>query len=277
MGMQGTLQFTTVVHMFSPLFCTSVCHTIAHVRRLFYFCNMGEMIHFPQEEPDHNVALSTSLVVFGFDGVDLKILLAKSSRPPFEGALFLPSRYLKASEELLLSAKKMFFDLFGYENPSTVEQLRAFGQVFRHPGGRVVNIAHYALVHTSDFLTEQWEQHGMHWVAVNEVPDLAFDHNAIVGYALERLKRRVRRRPVGFDLLPKEFTLGQLQNLYEKAMDKTFDKRNFRKKLFKSKLLIDLDKKSDGSGYGQHKGSLLFSFNAEAYSMMKLKGYDFVL
>ena len=69
---------------------------------------------------------------------------------------------------------------------------------------------------------------------------------------------------------------GQLQNLYEKAMRKTFDKRNFRKKLFKSKLLIDLEKKSDGSGYGQHKGSLLFSFNAEAYSLMKLKGYDFV-
>jgi 8-oxo-dGTP diphosphatase len=237
---------------------------------------MGEMLQFPQEEPHFEVALSTSLVVFGFDGVELKILLARSTRPPFQGALFLPSRYLKVNEELLLSAKKMFSDLFGYENPSTVEQLRAFGQVFRHPGGRVVNIAHYALVHTDDFQTEKWEQHGMHWVPVSEVPDLAFDHNEIVSYARERLKRRVRRRPVGFDLLPQEFTLGQLQNLYEKAMDKKFDKRNFRKKLFKSKLLIDLEKKSDGSGYGQHKGSLLFSFNAEAYSLMKLKGYDFV-
>jgi 8-oxo-dGTP diphosphatase len=237
---------------------------------------MGEMLQFPQEEPDFSVALSTSLVVFGFDGADLKILLARSTRPPFQGALFLPSRYLKVNEELLLSAKKMFSDLFGYDNPSTVEQLRAFGQVFRHPGGRVVNIAHYALVHTDDFRAEEWEQHGMHWVSVSEVPDLAFDHNEIVNYARERLKRRVRRRPVGFDLLPKEFTLGQLQNLYEKAMDKTFDKRNFRKKLFKSKLLIDLEKKSDGSGYGQHKGSLLFSFDVEAYSLMKLKGYDFV-
>ena len=110
---------------------------------------MGEMLQFPQEEPDFSVALSTSLVVFGFDGMNLKILLARSTRPPFEGALFLPSRYLKAGEELLLSAKKMFSDLFGYDNPSTVEQLRAFGQVFRHPGGRVVNIAHYALVHTN--------------------------------------------------------------------------------------------------------------------------------
>ena len=274
--MQGTLSLITLVHTFSPLFCTTVAHRIAHLKRTLYFCSMSEMLKFPQEDPDYNVALSVSMVVFGFDGVELKILLARSTRPPFQGALFLPSRYIKANEELLLSAKKMFLDLFGYDNPSTVEQLRAFGQVFRHPGGRVVNIAHYALVHTDDFRAEQWEQHGMHWVSVTEVPDLAFDHNEIVKYARERLKRRVRRRPVGFDLLPKEFTLGQLQNLYEKAMDKTFDKRNFRKKLFKSKLLVDLNKKSDGSGYGQHKGSLMFSFNAEAYSMMKLKGYDFV-
>ena len=169
--------------MFSPLFCTTEPESVAHLAPPVYFCNMGEMLQFPQEEPHFEVALSTSLVVFGFDGVELKILLARSTRPPFQGALFLPSRYLKANEELLLSAKKMFNDLFGYDNPSTVEQLRAFGQVFRHPGGRVVNIAHYALVPTDDFQTEKWEQHGMHWVPVSEVPDLAFDHNEIVSYA----------------------------------------------------------------------------------------------
>ena len=80
---------------------------------------------------------------------------------------------------------------------------------------------------------------------------------------------------MGFDLLPKEFTLGQLQNLYEKAMRKTFDKRNFRKKLFKSKLLIDL-RKVERLGLRPTQRSLLFSFNADAYSVMKLKGYDFV-
>ena len=64
---------------------------------------MGEMLQFPQEEPDFSVALSTSLVVFGFDGMDFKILLARSTRPPFEGALFLPSRYLKAGDEMHLT------------------------------------------------------------------------------------------------------------------------------------------------------------------------------
>ena len=81
---------------------------------------MGDMIHFPQEEPDFNVALSTSTVAFGFGGVDLNILLAKSTRPPFEGALSLPSRYLKANEEILPSASKSFNDTYAYDNPSMV-------------------------------------------------------------------------------------------------------------------------------------------------------------
>lgn len=234
------------------------------------------MITYPQENPDFGVALSTSLVLIGFDGTDLQILLARSTRPPYEGALFLPSRYLNKEDELMLSARKMFEQLFGYEDPTMIEQLQAFGKVFRHPGGRVINIAHYALVRKEDFLASNWDQHDMQWVSYHQVPDLAFDHNDIVQYAKERLKRRVKRRPVGFRLLPDEFTLGQLQNLYETALGKAFDKRNFRKKLFKTTLLIDLDKKADGLSPGQHKGSQLFTFNKEKYQAMKIQGYDFL-
>ena len=204
------------------------------------------MLAYPQEEPDFGVALSTSLVLFGFDGSNLQILLARSNRPPYKGALFLPSRYLNKEDELMLSARKMFEQLFGYEDPTMIEQLQAFGKVFRHPGGRVINISHYALVRKEDLLAENWDKHDMQWVAFDTVPDLAFDHNEIVQYAKERLKRRVKRRPVGFRLLPDEFTLGQLQNLYETALGKTFDKRNFRKKLFKTCLLYTSPSPRDG-------------------------------
>lgn len=234
------------------------------------------MLQFPQDEPDYQVAISTSLVLIGFDGINLQILLARSKREPFEGALFLPSRYLNHDDELMLSARRMFEQLFGYDEPSIMEQLQAFGKVFRHPGGRVVNIAHYALVRKDDFQASQWDEHDMQWVSYSQIPDLALDHNRIVDYAKERLKRRVKRRPVGFRLLPEAFTLGQLQTLYESALGKKFDKRNFRKKLFKTSLLIDLNRDADGKGAGQHKGSQLFSFNKEKYEKMKLQGYDFV-
>lgn len=237
---------------------------------------MSDPLQYPQAEPDFNVALALSLVLIGFDGQQLQILLARSMRAPFENALMLPSRYVGQSSEFMLTARKMFEQLFGYDDPSIIEQLQAFGKVYRHPGGRVVNVAYYALVKKEDFQAERWEKHGMEWVPYDVVPDLAFDHNDIVQYAKERLKRRVKRRPVGFNLLPDEFTLGQLQTLYEAALSKSFDKRNFRKKLFKTTLLIDLDRKADGTGLGQHKGSQLFAFNSEKYEKMKLTGYDFL-
>ena len=102
---------------------------------------------------------------------------------------------------------------------------------------------------------------------------MAYDHNEIIDYGKERLKRRVKRRPVGFHSLPPEFTLNQLQNLYAQALNKTFDKRNFRKKIFKSQLLIDTGKTIEIQA---GKISRLYRFDEDAYEKMSLKGYDFL-
>jgi len=169
----------------------------------------------------------------------------------------------------------MFQDLFGHKTPNLIEQLKAFGGVNRSPEGRVVNIAHNALVKSSDFKAEKWEQHGMHWCPVQKIPELIYDHSEIVQFSRDRLARRVSRRPLGFHMLPTEFTLGQLLKLYESALSTKIDKRNFRKKLFKTNLLEDLTRKADGSKYGQYKGSLLYKFNELEYQDMNLKGYPF--
>ena len=231
------------------------------------------MLSFANNEPDFNVALSLSLVIFGFDGVNLDVLLAKNNT--HEGKLYLPSRNLSAEDDLSETALEMFQDLFGHKTPNLIEQLKAFGGVSRSPEGRVVNIAHNALVKSSDFKAEKGEQHGMHWCPVQKIPELIYDHSEIVQFSRDRLARRVSRRPLGFHMLPTEFTLGQLLKLYETALSKKIDKRNFRKKLFKTNLLEDLHRKADGSIYGQYKGSLLYQFNKQEYQDMNLKGYPF--
>ena len=234
---------------------------------------MSDMLKFPQDDPDFNVALSMSLVLFGFDGNQLQLLLARSQRAPYEGALFLPSRYLEAQDELALSARSMFHGLFGYDDPEIIEQL-GLGGVFRHP---------WAAWSTWPFTpscarrisSPKSGNPTVQWVPIDRVPDLAFDHNEVVSYARERLKRRVKRRPVGFHLLPSEFTLGQLQSLYEQALGKTFDKRNFRKKLFKSPLLTDLEKKASGGEKGNTRAADS-TFDRDRYQRMKSEGYDFL-
>ena len=237
---------------------------------------MDSSLTYPQLNADFNVALATSLVLIGFDGMSLQILLAHASRPPYEGGLFLPSRYLPSNEDSLTAARTMFHEMFGIEDPEVIEQLRAFDSLHRHPDGRIVNIAHYALVNMDAFQQEGWEEHELKWFPLKRVPKLVFDHNEIVSYALERLKRRVKRRPVGFNLLPEEFTLSQLQKVYEEALGKTFDRRNFRKKLSNADVIVKLDKEADGQAKGQRAGANLWSFNAERYQQQKLKGYDFL-
>lgn len=237
---------------------------------------MDNTPHFPHSAPDFNVALATSLVMLSFDGSALQVLLARSDAPPFEGNLFLPSRYVSSQEDATDAAYRVFAQMFGRQDPDVLEQLQAFAGASRHPGGRVVNIAHYALVRKDLFNAHHYTQHDLSWHPLANLPELAFDHNAIVEYAMERLKRRVKRRPVGFNILPEEFTINQLQNLYEQAMNKQFDRRNFRKKLAKSNVLIDLHKQADGSQPGQRKSGQLYSFNKAQYALMMKKGYDFV-
>ncbi len=218
-----------------------------------------------------NVALSTSVVVFGFDGENLLTLIGTKPHEPFLGAPTLPTSWIMPDEDVEAVARKVLVESLG-EKDFFVEQLTAFANLYRKPEGRVVNIAQYCLVN-HDYLTNPPEK-GYQWVPVSNVPALVYDHNEIFTYAMERLKRRVKRRPIGFRLLPQEFTFNQIHNLYEQALGKQLDKRNFRKKFIKSELLIDLEKtvKIEGS----KKPAALYAFNAKLYEKMSLKGYDFV-
>lgn len=218
-----------------------------------------------------NVALATSLVLFGFDGNELKILIVPHDNEPFKGANILPSKYIKPDQSVESKVEEMVQELT-QANYAFTEQLKAFTKVFRNPNGRVVNIAFYALVKIDENVLKCCEKNRAFWVDYNKIPDLAFDHNEIIEYAKERLKRRVKRRPIGFYLLPKFFTISQLQTLYETALNREMDKRNFRKKIFNSELIVETDLE-DNSG---RKVAKLYRFDEDKYEKMTLKGYDFL-
>lgn len=219
-----------------------------------------------------DVALSTSLVLFAFDFEKLQVLLRKNDDAPFKGAWTLPSRYIRPEEGFEQNVRMVLQESI-FSDDAYLEQLNAFGKVYRNPLGRVVNVGYYGLIKLNEGDVEKMRENGMEWFPYEDIPDLGFDHNEIIDFAKQRLKRRVKRRPVGFNLLPKEFTLTQLQTLYEAALDKSFDKRNFRKKIFNSKLVIDLDKTIETSN---GKVSKLYRFDEDKYEKMSHKGYDFL-
>ncbi len=222
-------------------------------------------------DPLFDFAVASSLVLFGFDGESLKIMSLPQKKEPFKNAYILPSQYIKVEENIDQRVSKMVSEWVS-EDFVYIEQLKAFTKVFRNPIGRVINVSYYALIKLDETVWERSLKAEAQWMLYNEIPELAFDHNEIIDYAKERLKRRVKRRPIGFYLLPKKFTIRQLQQLYEQALNKDLDKRNFRKKIFKSELIIETGEEDTTS----KKPAKLYEFDESTYEKLTLKGYDFL-
>ncbi len=218
--------------------------------------------------------LSIDCVIFGFENNELEILLIKRGINPFTGEWALPGGFLLKEEELEAGARRILFETTGVEN-IFMEQVAAFGGLHRYPERRVLTIGYFALIAPENYdLHPGIDTREAKWVKMHEIPDLPFDHNEIINQALKKLRSNVRNKPIGFELLPKEFTLPQLQSLYEEILGKKIDKRNFRKKIQKMKLLVKLGKKSVNS---PGRSPYLYKFDQKAYNQLKENGFIFDL
>jgi 8-oxo-dGTP diphosphatase len=217
-------------------------------------------------------ALTVDCVVFGIDVDELMVLLIQRDLPPFEGQWALPGGFVHMDESLGEAAFRELQEETGLEKVY-LEQLFTFGEVDRDPRGRVVSVAYYALVKLSDHRVQAaTDARDAQWFPVWDTPTLAFDHASIVTMAMERLKGKVRYQPIGFELLPKKFTLTQLQKLYEVILERELDKRNFRKKILAMEILLELDEVEKGVA---HRAARLYRFDERKYRRLVKAGFDF--
>jgi 8-oxo-dGTP diphosphatase len=218
-------------------------------------------------------AISVDNVIFGFDGGDLKILLVKRGEEPFDGKWALPGEMVFPEEDLSTAAARILKELTGLENVY-LEQVQSFGRPDRHPVGRVITVAYFSLVKIDDFQLNpaNWAK-AAKWHSIARLGELAFDHTEIVTACFEKLRRRVRVQPIGFELLPPKFTLTDLQHLYEAILDiESIDKRNFRKKILAMNLLIDCDELQEGVA---HRPAKLYRFDKDRYENFVERGFSF--
>ena len=219
-----------------------------------------------------NYSVSVDCVIFGYDDSGLKVLLIKRGVEPYLDYWALPGDLVQTKESIDGAVVRVLKDLTGLSNIYT-EQVKTFGDVGRHPMGRVFTISHYSLLkadqhdlNPSSFAVEA------KWHNIKRLGELAFDHNKIFAACKEKLVKSVQTKPIGFELLPEEFTLSQLQNLYEIILEKEFDKRNFRKKINAMKLLLDTCKIQSSVS---HRPAKLFKFNKDKYLKLKNSGFSF--
>jgi 8-oxo-dGTP diphosphatase len=219
-------------------------------------------------------ALSIDCLIFGFKKNELDILLVQHGEGISKGRWALPGGWIRYNESMDEAAERLLNDLTGVSN-IYLEQLRAFGDVNRYPNKRVITIAYYALVKPENYVLHPgFTAADAQWFKISEVPELPYDHKMILDAGLAYLKHKVQHEPIGFNLLPKKFTLLQLQELYEALLDKKLDKPNFRRKLMKMNLLESLkEKQTDVS----HRAAGLYRFDKKIYDKLTEKGFTFEL
>jgi len=214
-------------------------------------------------------------IIFGFNENDteLKLLLLKRNFEPAKGEWSLMGGFVNSEESLDDAAKRIVFQLTGLDNVY-MEQLYAFGEPDRDPGGRIISVSYFSLIKINDHDHELAKRHEAFWIPLSEMPDLIFDHNEMVSKALRKLRIRARTQPIGFELLPEKFTIPQLQRLYEAIYQMPFDKRNFRRKVLTMGLLDKLNEKEKETS---KKGAFYYQFNETKYEELLQKGFNFEL
>ncbi len=220
-------------------------------------------------------ALTVDCVVFGFEASKvLKVLLIKRQQPPYKGTWSLPGGFVQMEESVDAAAVRELREETGVSNVF-LEQLYTFGAPHRDPRERVISVAYYALINLQAHpLQAATDASDAAWFELSAVPEMGFDHAEILDCAIARLRNKIRYEPVGFELLPTQFTLSQLQSLYEQILERTLDKRNFRKKLLKMNLLTDTGlKEKDVS----HRAAKLYEFDTRKYQSLKQTGFSFEL
>jgi len=226
-----------------------------------------------QLESDDLNGISVDCVIFGFDENELKVLLIKSDLKNFDGKWSLLGDLIGSRETLDEAAYRILKERTGMDDVY-LEQVRSFGEVDRHPAARIITVAYCSLIYVQQHQIKKMDNE-LHWHRVKHIKEMAFDHKKILDVCYEWLQKRIQEHPLGFSLLPKKFSLRELQNLYEAILGVELDRRNFRKKFFSMDLLEDT---GEYEADVPHRPGKLYKFNYEKYQKKERKkwfGIDF--
>lgn len=213
-------------------------------------------------------SVTVDVVIFSLHNEDLRVLLIQRKYEPYQGAWAIPGGFVQMGESLEEAARRELMEETAVSNVY-LEQLYTFGKPNRDPRTRVITIAYIALV-PHDAIQPQAGDDAAEaaWFSMNKLPNLAFDHQEIIDYALTRLRYKLEYTTVGFELLPDQFTLSELQQAYELILGETLDKRNFRSKITSAEILEESGKmKQEGKG----RPAKLYQYRQDAMAEVKTR------
>ncbi len=186
-----------------------------------------------------NIAVSVDCVIFGYESKELKVLLIKSDLEEFKDLWSLLGDLVRPDENIESAPYRVLRERTGLDDVY-LDQVYTFGDLGRHPSGRVITTAYYSLINIKHHKLKLTHNE-LHWHKLDDVKKLAFDHKKILDTSLDRLREQIMDHPIIFNLLPEKFSLRELQDLYQSILGTSLDRRNFRKKIAHKDWLLDLD------------------------------------
>ncbi|MFD1553396.1 NUDIX hydrolase [Putridiphycobacter roseus] len=222
-----------------------------------------------------NIDVTVDAIVFGYNKeIGVTVLLIKRKNDPFKGQWALPGGFVEPTESLELAVARELKEETGVKI-NYLEQLYTFGQPDRDPRKRIISVAYFGIVKSSQFkkLKAADDAEDAEWFKIKHLPALAFDHQKILKMAIDRLRSKMIYQPIGFELLDKKFPFSDLEHLYSTLLGRPIDRRNFRKKVMGLGILEELDEKAPSLGAGRPGN--LFQFNKATYNQLVKEGMHF--
>jgi len=216
--------------------------------------------------------LAVDCIIFGFDGTEIKLLLIRRALKPEANKLSLMGGFLRADETLDEAAGRILHQLTGLQGVY-LQQFHTFSDLNRDPEERTVSVAYFALIDIHQYEAQISDEYHAEWFSLSKKPRLIFDHDEMVKAAQKQLRYRAALHPVLFELLPEKFTIPQLQSLYEGVYERSFDKRNFTRKLMSTGLFIKMTGKDKSSS---KKGAFYYKLDKRKYKLKQEAFLNFV-
>lgn len=216
--------------------------------------------------PDQRLICTVDIVLMTLQEGQLRVMLLKRDREPFEGALALPGGYVHTDEDQGCedAARRVLLEKAGLQSPY-LEQLASFSGPARDPRGWSVSVAYFALV-----ATPEWSQPGPRWLPVDRLPQLPFDHGRIIAAAVERVRNKAQYSSLPAHLCPEPFTLPELHAVYQALLGDAINPVSFRRKMDELAILEPVPgaKRAEGP----HRPAQLYRLKNEYRKTLRLVG-----
>jgi 8-oxo-dGTP diphosphatase len=218
------------------------------------------------------ILLTVDAIVFGYHQKQMNVLLIRRQYAPFENKWALPGGFVLPGESLETAVERELKEETGVAI-NYLEQLYTFGNPDRDPRQRIVTVAYFGLVNPEQFeIVASTDASEVQWFPVDQLPALAFDHQKILHYALQRLRNKLTYEPVGLNLLDTDFPFSDLENLYETILGRKIERRNFRRKFMGFGILKEVKLRRTAQ---KGRPGILFRFDKAKYNTLREKGFLF--